>query len=380
MRTLRSLAGGDSRSGAPFTRRLAMLAAGLVALLLLASCTHLGYYTRSLVGGAKVLLERRPVAKVLSDPETPAELARQLELAVEMRSFAVTDLALPDNDSYLTYAALDRPYAMWNVVAAPELSIEPKAWCFLIVGCVAYRGYFSERGAERFAGKLRRRGFDVDVSGVAAYSTAGWFADPLLSTFIERPEPHLAGLIFHELAHQQLFIDDDTTFNESFAMAVEEAGAVRWLEARGLADQIASYELVKRWEKEFTELVLTYRNRLDEIYRAERSEAWKRQQKAATLSELHREYEQLKTSWGGYAGFDGWFEQDLNNARLALIGVYHQLVPAFLELLERHGGDLGAFYAAAADIAARPADERWRRMAELAPEVTPPLPGEGSDD
>lgn len=356
-------------------RRIAVGVGLTVAVVGVASCTHVGYYTRSLVGGAKVLLERRPVAKVLSDPTTSRELRRQLELAVEMRSFAISDLALPDNESYLTYVELDRPYAMWNVVAAPELSVEPKTWCFLIVGCVAYRGYFSERRGERFALELRRRGYDVDVDGVAAYSTAGWFADPLLSTFIGHPEPHLAGLIFHELAHQQLYIQDDTTFNESFAMTVEEAGAVRWLEARGLDDEIASYRLVKSWEKGFTELVMDYRDRLDAIYRTESPDEWKRQQKARTLAELRAAYEELKVSWGGYDGFDGWFERDLNNARLALIGVYHQLVPAFLELLERHGGDLAAFYAAAAEIAALPAGERWQRMAELAPGDTPPFPG-----
>lgn len=356
-------------------RRSLVAAAVVVGAGVVASCTHLGYYAQSLVGGAKVLLERRPVAKVISDPATAPELRRQLELAVEMRAFAVSDLALPDNESYLTYVALERPYAMWNVVAAPELSIEPATWCFLITGCVAYRGYFSERRAERFAGKLRRRGYDVDVDGVAAYSTAGWFADPLLSTFIERPEPYLAGLLFHELAHQQLFIQDDTTFNESFAMAVEEIGAVRWLEMRGLGDRVASYRLVRSWEKEFTELVMTYRNRLDGIYRSDEPAEWKRDRKAETLAELRAAYDRLKASWGGYDGFDGWFEHDLNNARLALIGVYHQLVPAFLELLERHDGDLVAFYAAAAEIAALPAEERWQRMAELAPDDTPPLPG-----
>lgn len=355
--------------------RLPMVLLALVALVVLGSCTHLGYYTQSLVGGAKVLLERRPVPKVLADPDTPPELADRLGLARRMRAFAVSDLGLPDNKSYLTYVALDRPYAMWNVVAAPELAIEPKTWCFLFTGCVAYRGYFSESRAERFAAKLRRRGFDVDVDGVAAYSTAGWFADPLLSTFIEWPEPFLAGLIFHELAHQVIFIKDDTTFNESFAMAVEETGAVRWLEAHGEDDQVASYRQVKGWEKQFSELVASYRERLAEIYAADRPDPWKRERKAETLAELRRSYGDLKTEWGGYDGFDGWFEHDLNNARLALIGVYHQLVPAFLALLDRQHGDLEAFYEAAAEIAALPADQRWQRLAALAPERTPAFPG-----
>lgn len=348
-------------------RRALLLIAIVLGLGLLVSCTHLGYYTQSLVGGAKVLSKRRPVEKVIADATTSSELRHQLELTQRMRDFAVTDLLLPDNKSYRKYSDLGRPYAVWNVVAAPELSVVPRTWCFLVAGCVAYRGYFSERRAERFAGKLRDRGYDVDVGGVAAYSTAGWFADPLLNTFIDRSEPYLAGLIFHELAHQQVYIKDGSTFNESFAMAVEEEGTLRWLAARELHGEIESYRLLKKWEKQFSELVFEYRDRLAEVFASQEPDEWKRRGKAATFEDLRAAYEELKQSWGGYAGFDGWFARDLNNARLALIGVYHQQVPAFLALLDRHDGQLEPFYEAVRELAALEPVERTRRMEALTP-------------
>jgi len=358
----------------PGRRRWTFLAIG-IALLLSVSCTHLGYYSQSLWGGAKVLAKRRSVESLIADESTSPELRARLELAVEMREFAVARLSLPDNDSYRNYTSLDRQYAMWNVVASEELSIAPETWCFAIAGCVAYRGYFSEQRADRFAEKLQRRGYDVDVGGVAAYSTIGWFADPLLSTFIERPEPHLAGLIFHELAHQKVFVKGDTGFNESFAMAVEEQGAIRWLQSRGLHDQIESYQLVKRWEKEFSELIETYRQQLAAAYSTAEPDAWKRQRKSEIFGDLRDAYEALKTSWGGYTGLDGWFGRDLNNARLALIGVYHQLVPAFLALLESHQGQFELFFAEVAEIAALDFEQRRRRLEEA---LGAPLPAEES--
>jgi predicted aminopeptidase len=224
----------------------------LLALAVLASCSNVAYYSQSLWGGAKVLAKRKSVARLIADEQTSPEMRETLSRALEMRDFAVSDLALPDNSSYRKFSDLGRPYVMWNVVAAPELSVAPETWCFMIAGCVAYRGYFSEQRARHFGEKMSERGYDVDVGGVAAYSTIGWFADPLLNTFISRPEPYLAGLLFHELAHQQVFIKGDTMFNESFAMAVEEVGALRWLAHRDLDDQVESYRLVKRWEKEFS--------------------------------------------------------------------------------------------------------------------------------
>lgn len=322
----------------------------------------MGYYAHSLSGGAKVLRKRRPVEKVVADSETSDELRAQLELASGMREFASADLGLPDNESYRKYADLGRRFAVWNVVAAPELSVSAKTWCFPIAGCVAYRGYFSEAKAEKFAAKMKRQGYDVDVGGVAAYSTIGWFADPILNTFIDRPEQRLAGLIFHELAHQQVYVKGDTMFNESFAMTIEEVGALRWLESRGLHDRIESYRLLKRRERRFAELVAEFRGRLAAIYSQDESDEWKRSHKEQTLAELREAYEALKEEWGGYSGFDGWFDRDLNNARLALIGVYHQLVPAFQDLLERHEGRLEPFYEEVAEIGLLDPAERRARL------------------
>jgi predicted aminopeptidase len=337
----------------------------VLALAILASCSNLGYYSQSLWGGAKVLAKRQSVERLIADEETPPELRETLSLALEMRDFAVSDLGLPENASYRKYSDLGRPYAMWNVVAAPELSVAPETWCFLIAGCVAYRGYFSEDRARRFGEKMSAQGYDVDVGGVAAYSTIGWFADPLLNTFVGRPEPYLAGLIFHELAHQQVFIKGDTTFNESFAMAVEEAGALRWLAHRDLDDQVESFRQVKRWEEEFSELMLSFRERLAEAYASDHPDEWKRSRKRDVFDELEADYGKLKESWGGYNGFDGWFGRDLNNARLALIGVYHQLVPGFLALLERHEGEFSAFFAEVEEIAKLPIAERHARLEAL---------------
>ncbi len=364
----------ELRRNAPVRRsgrgRRGLLTAGalVVVLLVLVSCTHLGYYSQSLAGGARVLAKRRPVEKVIADPETGEALRRQLEAALEMRRFATEELLLPDNGSYTKYADLGRPYALWNVVAAPELSIEARTWCFMIVGCVAYRGYFSEERAAKFAARMRREGYDVDVGGVAAYSTAGWFVDPLLNTFIDRPEAYLAGLIFHELAHQKVLVKGDTTFTESFAMAVEEEGALRWLAAADRHDEIESYRLQKRRERQFSDLVFDYRNRLAGLYAADESDEWKRARKAETLADLELAYSELKRSWGGYPGYDGWFDRGVNNARLALIGLYHQWVPAFQALLEQSEGRLDAFYTEVEAIAGLEPAERTRRMRDLMPD------------
>jgi len=346
-------------------RRLAIAMAAVLAVVLLGSCTHLGYYSQSLSGGAGVLLKRRDVAAVIADPTTEPELRRKLEVAQAMRKFAVDELILPDNKSYRTYADLGRPYAVWNVVAAPEFSIAPRTWCFMIVGCVAYRGYFSEAKAEKFAAKMEGQGYDVDMGGVSAYSTIGWFADPLLNTFIERPEEHLAGLLFHELAHQVVYVKGDTTFNESFAMAVEGEGAARWMAQNGQHDRIESYRLYKKREREFSELVLSYRERLAEIYAADLSPEIKRERKAAMFDRLLLAYAETKEGWDGYSGFDGWFDKDLNNARLALIGAYHEYLPAFERLLERHRGQMEPFYAEVRQIGGLEAEERRERMEEL---------------
>lgn len=338
-----------------------LLTAGLAGL---GCCTPAGYYAREARDGVRFLTARRPIDKVLADPETDDGLRRQLEIAVAAREFAVSALGLPDNKSYRHYADLGRPYASWIVTAAPELSLAPVQWCFPIAGCVTYRGYFSPRRAERFAGKLRRRGSDVDVSGVAAFSTLGWLADPVLSTFVHQPPAALAGLIFHELAHQRLYVRDDTRFNESFATFVELEGVDRWLAATGREADREAFESGKTRQRELTELLAVTRERLAELYGSARSDEVKRARKTEIFAGLERDVASLREKWGFEADGDG-DPEEWNNADLVAVQAYWDLVPAFRRLHDRAGGDLERFYASAEALAALDPAERQARLDEL---------------
>lgn len=324
-----------------------------VLALALAGCGPLGYYGQAITGGARVLLQRRPIESVLRQPDTPAELADRLRLVQRLRAFAREELALPVGAAYSHYVELERSWAVWNVVATPELSVEPLTWCFPVAGCVSYRGYFSEARARRFAGRLRRAGHDVAVEGAAAYSTVGWFADPVLSTFVEYPEPDLAALLFHELAHRAVYVRDDTTFNESFATAVEEEGLRRWVERSGVLAVLEGYRTRRAAESELVRRVLACRDRLAALYASAASEEQKRAGKRRLLGELR--------SGAGdpeLGPYGAWLDRELGNAHLAAIGEYRTLVPFFQALLAEHGGDLEGFYEAVAALAALPAPER----------------------
>jgi predicted aminopeptidase len=283
-----------------------------------------------------------------------------------MRMFARTELALPDNGSYRSYADLERAYAVWNVFAAPELSLEPKQWCFLVVGCVAYRGYFNEADARVLGEELQAQGYDVYVAGIPAYSTLGWFDDPLLNTFLYWGEGRLAELVFHELAHQRVFIDGDTVFNESFATAVGRLGARRWLNRHGAVKDREVYERLHQRRAAFLELVLATKRALQELYRSQWSRTAKRAGKQQLLAELQGRYQDLKrTAWDGYAGYDRWFTQDLNNAKLAGLSAYTRYVTAFEALFEQQGRDFAVFYEAVATLGALPTEAREARLQEL---------------
>ncbi len=339
--------------------RLLLAAAVLAAAGLAAACSSLGFYAQGVRGGLEILLSREPIEKLLAEPATPAELAERLRLALAVRSFAVGELALPDNGSYTHYSALGRPYALWNVVAAPELGLEPVTWCFPFAGCVSYRGYFQERRASRFAGRLEARGFDTVVEGVTTYSTLGWFRDPVLDTFLDLPAPELAGVIVHELAHQRLYVADDTTFNESFASAVEQLGVERWLGSQGLAAELPAYQARQERQEARLARLLAARDALAAVYQSPRPDEEKRQAKAELLAALRRELE-LPADW------------DLDNARLASIGAYTALVPAFVELFAREGQDFPRFYAAAEKLGRLPAESRsvaLRRLVQQPPEL-----------
>lgn len=337
-----------------------------LALMLLTGCAGPGYYLHAISGQVELLNKRRPVAEVLNDPATSAQTRRQLELVRRLRDFASRELGLPDNRSYRTYADLQRPFVVWNVIAVPELSLEPKRWCFVFTGCVSYRGYFAHDKAEKFAAGLKQEGHDVYVGGVPAYSTLGWFNDPLLNTFIHRTEADLAGLLFHELAHQVVYAGGDSAFNESFATVVELEGVRRWFERHGTAQQAGAYRQKIRRREQFTALVLKHKGRLAENYTSNLGDAEKRTAKRRIFDELRSDYAALKAGWNGHADFDKWFEQDLNNAHFAAIGMYHRHVAAFQKLLVQHSGDLAAFYRSVAKLANLPRPERERSFRQMA--------------
>lgn len=341
----------------------------LAALLLCAGagCANFGFYTQAVKGQLQIYSRTRPIADVIADRGVDNELKGQLRRVLAIREYASRALGLPDNDSYRVYADLDRPYAIWNVFATPELSLHPVEWCFVFTGCVAYRGYFSRDQADAFADGLRAAGDDVYVGGVAVYSTLGWFDDPVLNTFIHRPLPDIAGLVFHELAHQRLYIKGDTTFSESFAVTVELEGVRRWLQTNGDAGDFTSYRKQRRRREEFIALMLKYRDRLQTLYQSDAGTQAKRAGKRQLFGELRKEYAQLKKGWNGYAGYDGWLGEDLNNAYFSSIGTYYRLVPAFQALLARENGDLPAFYRAAEEIGRLPEKQRIAALDRLLP-------------
>jgi len=251
------------------------------------------------------------------------------------------------------------------VFAAPEFSVEPKEWCFPFAGCVGYKGYFSKGGADQLAAELKSEHFDVFVGGVPAYSTLGWFDDPVLNTFIGYPDAEIARLMFHELAHQTVYVKGDSTFNESFAVTVEREGVHRWLAAHGTQEQLRAFDLARARGEAFAELVAKYRSRLAALYAETLEDGSKRMRKRELFTQMRAEYDQLKQSWGGFAGYDWWFEEPLNNAQLASVAIYTQLVPAFERILRDSGGDLQRFYVEVRRLAALPQEQRDAALAAL---------------
>jgi predicted aminopeptidase len=348
-------------------KRTGVLRLAPAPLLAISSCRNeVGYYAQCVRGPADILLKRQPIAQVLANPAASPELKEKLALVLRIRDFASRELLLPDNGSYRCYADLQRSQVVWNVVAAPEFSLRPRQWCFPVAGCVTYRGYYSRDGAQTLFEKLQAQGDDVHLYGVDAYSTLGWFDDPVLNTFIDKPEARLAALIFHELAHQQVYIKGDSAFNEAFAEAVAEEGVVRWLRHAGRADALAGWQASLRRDEQFVALLREARSRLEKIYAAESDVAEKRAGKAQVFHELALAYVRLKEGWGGHAGYDRWFASPLNNARLASVGTYRGQLPAFQVLLRQEGGDLAAFYRTASALGRLPADERHGRLRDLA--------------
>jgi predicted aminopeptidase len=309
------------------------------------------YLLESAQGQLELMSKRKPIARVIADPKTPAELRSQLEAVSAIRRFASRELMLPDNGSYRSYADVGRPYVVWNVVAAPEFSVEPKEWCYPIVGCVAYRGYFVEKRARRFGDKLRREGFDVAVGGVAAYSTLGHFNDPILNTMVGWNDIELAAIIFHELTHQMIYLANDADFNEALATTVEEEGVRRWLESQGRDQDLERYAREQRRYLDVIALLIRTRSELRAIYASGIDRGSMRRRKAEVLQALRADYVRLRTEWGGHAPFDAWFDGEVNNADLASVATYYDCVPGFRRELDAAGGSFPAFYARVRDLA-----------------------------
>jgi predicted aminopeptidase len=342
-------------------------AALLAAVFLIAGCANLPYYLQSVRGQLDIWSRQHDIEAVIANPQTEKPLREKLQAVLAIRDFASAELALPQNSSYRSYANLERPYAVWNVFSTPEFSIEPRQWCFVFAGCVNYRGYFDKADAEGFAAAISQDGYDIFVGGVPAYSTLGYFPDPVLNTFIGYSTPHLARLIFHELAHQVVYVRDDSVFNESFAVAVEQEGMRRWLDRYGSERDRTTNTLVAERRTQFVNLIETYRERLGALYRTPAPAAEMRVRKAALFAQLDADYGRLKESWGGFAGFDRWFEDKPNNALLASIAIYTKKVPAFEALLAREGGDLRRFYSAVKVLARMEKAERAAALDRLTP-------------
>jgi predicted aminopeptidase len=322
-----------------------------LAITLIAASSGGCYLLQSAQGHLALMSKREPIPRVIDDPSTPAALRAQLKSVTAIRNFASRELGLPDNGSYRKYADIGRPYVVWNVVAAPEFSVDPKQWCFPIVGCVAYRGYFVEKRARRFAAGLHADGFDVVVGGVAAYSTLGHFDDPILSSMVSWNDVALASIIFHELTHQMLYVPNDASFNEALATTVEEEGVRRWLQQQGRDKDLAEHLLQQRRYLEVIALMTETRNQLRTLYASGLPPPLMRERKRETLEVLREAYTALKAQWGGHAAFDAWFAEDVNNAHLASIATYFTCVPGFERELKAVGGNLPAFYVRVRELA-----------------------------
>lgn len=331
-----------------------------------ASCSTFGYYAQAVHGHFALLAAAKPIPTWLDDPAASQDLKERLKRAQKMRAFASHELGLPDNRSYTEYADLKRPAAVWNVFATPELSLRLKNWCYPMFGCAGYRGYFDLADAEKLAAELRAEGYEVNVAPVPAYSTLGWFDDPLLNTFINQGEGELARLIFHELAHQVVYVKDDTAFNESFATAVERVGVRRWLAADGDDATRAAYALQEQRRADFLALLREYRDLLAANYAREASDTDKRTRKREIFAALQVAYASMKNErWRGWGGYDRYFAQPLNNAHLAAVGAYNDLVPNFEALLHAEGDDLPRFYLRVKKLAEEDRERRTKDLQEV---------------
>ncbi len=330
---------------------------------MLGGCSTISYYSQAVGGHLKLMSQRQSIDELLADENTDPDLRYKLQTLIDARRFAIVDLALPANESYSTYVDTGRGALTWNVVATSEFSMTANTWCFPVAGCVNYRGYFDREHAEEFAASLAEQSYDVTIGGAAAYSTLGWFDDPVYDTMLRGGDTSYVGTLFHELAHQLLYVKDDSNFNEAFASFVEQEGVRIWLESRQQSERIEDYEATIKRASDFGDLLKNTRGSLVDLYAQELPDEVKRAKKEAIFATMLEDYELLKTSeWDGYAGYDGWFRRGLNNARLMAVATYRQYVPAFGAMYEEAGRELESFYALAAEVGALPAEKRQAKM------------------
>lgn len=338
----------------------------------LSGCQTLSFYKQALKGQYQLFAHQEPIEKLVADPQTPAPLREKLQLVQDLRRFAEQELKLPVDGHYRKYVDVHRPFVVWNVEAAPEFSLESKTWWYPLVGSLKYRGYFSERMARDYTSLLRQKGYDVYTGGVEAYSTLGWFKDPVLNTFVFLPEADLAETLFHELGHQRVFARGDTDFNEAFATTVGQEGARRWLRVKGDAGGYDRYLAELGRTSQFVHLIMDTRRQLEALYGDVRTEDGKlkaakklpllagdlRRQKQQVIEQLQRRYDGLKAQWGGDKGYDHWFAHEINNAKLNSVAAYYDLVPGFEHLLKLNSGNLERFYQAAERLSKKAKKER----------------------
>jgi predicted aminopeptidase len=362
-------------------RRKTLLLLSLVFIVAAVSgCQTIGFYSQAIRGQYQIFAHQQLIEKLIADPQTPAKLRAQLQLVQDLRAFAKDQLKLPVDGHYRKYADVHREYVVWNVQAAPEFSLQPRTWWYPMVGSLEYRGYFSEKGARHYAAGIAKKGDDVYVDGVEAYSTLGWFKDPILNTFITRREPDLAEVIFHELGHQRVFARGDTDFNEAFATTVGQEGARRWLRASGKTNLLEKYESELRRNDQFVHLIMSTREQLEKVYgdtldkdgkvkaaaTPPASPAELKQAKERVFADLRSNYQKLKESWGGYNGYDEWFSRELNNAQLNTIANYYDFLPAFERVLAMNGNDMEKFYVEVERLSNMSKDERHQWLRNLA--------------
>lgn len=331
----------------------------LLLVICLSACASPAYYLQAMSGQKKLLQSRQDIRSLLDDPATSAGLAGQLETAEQIKAFAETKLGLPAGGSYSSYVAVEGEALVWNVIATGEFSLQPKKWCFPVAGCVPYLGFFKQQKARDSADRLSRKGMDVIVAPAAAYSSLGWFKDPLLSTMLSGSDTRLAAYLFHELAHQRLYVKNDGLFNEGYASFVEDTGVRFWLEFNQQQDELQKWLQLQDVSRDFSSLVGKTRTQLAELYRSAAPDTDMRRQKAGILSALEHGYQQLSDkNWQGKRYYSAWFKEPLNNARLALFNTYGGSFCAFRGLWDTSGGEWQTFHQLAEKKSRLAKDER----------------------